>query len=292
MKDARQLLSMQHVYLKSLLKIHPELEGLELETKFKRDLECPECGEQEKGTGALFYRMVGNEDWHQAGEVFKCSLCRDAEALEAYMSISKQEQRNQIAERLMQEYLMLPEGLANAGFKNYDEINQVTANAKEKAIAYTKGFSANPENRYNLLIQGNPGTGKSHLCAAITRTLKEKGFIVGYITTGQVLTKIKSTYQKGSAKTEESILEDLKKIDCLVIDDIGSEAIGGKEDWRKGMIFELVESRNGKPTIYTSNLTESELERAVGERVNSRLYNNTQFIDLFTEDYRKKLRVV
>jgi DNA replication protein DnaC len=59
------------------------------------------------------------------------------------------------------------------------------------------------------------------------------------------------------------------------------------------MIFELVESRSGKPTIYTSNLTDTDLPKAVGGRVFSRLYDNTKFIDLFIEnyDYRKTRKI-
>ncbi|MGO5012795.1 ATP-binding protein [Niallia sp. Sow4_A1] len=154
-----------------------------------------------------------------------------------------------------------------------------------------KTFLASEQDRYNLLIQGNPGTGKTHLCVAIARTLKEKGFIVGFLTTGQLLSKIKSTYNKASIITEENIFKDLKKLDLLILDDLGAEASGGNDDWRKSIIFEIVESRSGKPTIYTSNLTDQDLPMVVGERVFSRLYDNTKFIDLFTEDYRKKLRI-
>jgi len=81
--------------------------------------------------------------------------------------------------------------------------------------------------------------------------------------------------------TEEKVFKDLKKLDLLIFDDLGSEAIGGNDDWIRSKIFELVESRSGKPTIYTSNLTHQDLPMTLGKRVFSSLYDNTKFIDLF-----------
>lgn len=292
MQAVNGLLSFDKVFKDQVLRKVPELKGIEFEVEFQKNIKCPGCGSiDEKGAGALFYRVNKNSEWIQAGESFKCSSCRDAEALLTYMNTDLTEQRQQISNRLTKEYYLLPDGLKNAGFKNYQETNKVTARAKRKAIDYTKSFIAGEKDRFNLLLTGSCGTGKSHLSVAISRTLKEKGFIVGFLTTGQLLSKIKSTYNKGSSKTEEDIFRDLKRIDCLILDDVGSEAIGGNEDWRKGMIFEIVESRSGKPTIYTSNLTEEDLDKAVGGRVYSRLFDNTQFIDLFTDDFRKNRQI-
>lgn len=287
MQEASKLLSFDHVFRKSVLRDHPELEGQEFETEFKHGINCPKCGAAgDQGTGALFYRVKDGE-WIQSGQTHKCQKCRDAEALNVYMESSLREQRQQIAQRLAKEYFQLPDNLKNAGFKNYSETNKTTSKAKKDAMDYVKFLIAGEKS--NLLIMGNPGTGKSHLCAAIARTMQDKGFTVGFLTTGKLLSMIKATYNKGAAKTEQGIFEDLNKLDLMIFDDIGAESTGGNEDWRKAMVFELVESRSAKPTIYTSNLTDTDLPKAVGGRVFSRLYDNTKFIDLFIEnyDYRK-----
>ncbi|USK28180.1 ATP-binding protein [Bacillus sp. CMF21] len=105
-------------------------------------------------------------------------------------------------------------------------------------MTYTKMFLAGE--LYNLLIMGNPGTGKSYLCAGTIKEVKEKGISVGFLTTGQLLSMFKTTYRKGAAKSEEDIFRDIKRIGLLVLDDVGSEAIGGNDDWRKGMLFQIV----------------------------------------------------
>jgi DNA replication protein DnaC len=266
------------------------LEGKEIETMFKSGFDCPKCGQRnDNTTGAIFYRENKTDEWKQSGKIFECSDCRSHEALGLFMENSLKKQKNEIAIRLAKDYFHIPGNLNEPGFKNFFETDNVTAKAKGEAICFTKEFLDG--NGYNLLIMGNPGTGKTHLSAAIARTAKEKGYTVGFLTTGYLLSLIKATYQKGAEKSESEILRDIGKLDLLILDDVGSEAKGGNDDWRKSMIFEVVESRSGKPTIYTSNLTDTDLPIAVGERVFSRLYDNTKFIDLFTEDYRKRLRI-
>lgn len=256
----------------------------------KQSLQCPKCAEEK--TDGLYYQIYGEEEWKQINNnPWPCDRCRGQEAFEKYQKESLVQSKLLIAERLTKEYFHIPECLTNSGFKNYKETNKITAAAKGKAILFTKTFLASEKERHNLLIMGNPGTGKTHLCVAIARTLKEEGFTVGFLTTGTLLSMIKETYQKGAAKTEAEIFRDLKKFDLLILDDLGSEANGGNNDWRIGMLFEIVESRSGKPTIYTSNLTGTDLKNAVGSRVYSRLYDNTKFIDLFTEDYRKNFQI-
>lgn len=268
---------------KIVLKNHPELESCHLEFEFRFGLKCPDCGKNERR--GLFYR-TDHGDWQPNGETF-CKYCEDKKLAKRLTTITFPEN---LKERLEREYYLIPENLKNAGFKNYEELDDITTKAKEAAMNYAKEFLAGE--RFNLLILGNPGTGKSHLSVAIARTIKLKDYIVGYLTTGEVLRKIKNTYRPGASKTEEDIFKDLKRFDLLVLDDLGSESVGGNDDWRKAMLFEIVNSRLGLPTVYTSNLDDLQLPEAVGSRVSSRLYDNTKFIDIFTADYRQKLKRV
>lgn len=265
-----------------VLKNHPELEGKDLEVEYKYGFECPDCGTN--GRNGLFFRVDGGE-WQPNGEL----ACYECANRELARTLSRVSFPDNLKERLEKEYFLIPDNLKDAGFKNYEVLDSVTGKAKEQSMDYVKKFLAGE--RFNLFMKGNPGTGKSHLCAAIARTIKAKDYIVGYVTTGEILRKIRATYTAGASKTEEGIFKDLKRFDLLVLDDLGSESIGGNDDWRKGMLFEIVNSRLGKPTIYTSNLDDPELPTAIGSRVHSRLYDNTKFIDLFTDDYRKKLKI-
>ncbi|MDF2947599.1 MAG: hypothetical protein K0S51_2278 [Bacillales bacterium] len=242
------------------------------------------------------YRIHGTNEWIPIiciNEI-KCKSCTDKMMLSEDMDYNKHQLHDQLNNRFGKEYWYIPEDLKKAGFKNFyiEGMPSSIYEAKISAIEYVKNFLENPDKRYNLVLLGNPGTGKTHLATAIARTIKDKGFLVGYITTGALLAKIKATYQQGASKTEESILNDLGKFDLLILDDIGSEARSTDEfDWSKNKLFEIVNKRIGKPTIYTSNLNEKYLPTAIGERVFSRLHNNTRFIELLTGDYRMTLQI-
>ncbi|MEH7445191.1 ATP-binding protein [Bacillus sp. JJ1122] len=288
MDKPRKFLTLQDCCNDAIKKLRPELsEQQGIQTEFREGLTCPYCNKP--FGGAMFYKVAGSEEWIQANEVIGCRNCRDRQAFYYYQENSLREQKLEISKRLMVEYFMLPEDLKNAGFQNYEKTDAVTSKAKLSSIDYVNAYLKG--DLFNLLIMGNPGTGKSHLCVAIARNLQSKGKTIGFITTGKLLNKIKGTYSSNSVKTEEGIMQDISKLDLFILDDVGTESAGGSDDWRKSKLFEIVNSRIGKPTIYTSNLTDKDLPFAVGDRVFSRLYNNTKFIDLFTADYRKKLKI-
>lgn len=278
--------------LKNKVKI-PELQDRDdFIVEYKRNsLDCPKCGAK-NATGGFFYKFYGSDEWvYKGGKPLECDKCSSEISWAEYKERTERERLDYINQRVEQEYYSVPENLKEAGFKNYQQLDNVTTKAKAAAVQYVKDFLEG--NRYNLLMQGNPGTGKSHLSVAIARTIKAKDsdYIIGFITTGELLRKIKDTYSAGASRSEADIFKDLKLMDLLILDDLGSEAIGGNDDWRKGMLFEIINSRLGKPTIYTSNFTDDELPTAIGARSFSRLYDNTKFIDLFTDDYRKKLKI-
>jgi DNA replication protein DnaC len=279
-------------YRDAIRKRVPELKDIEdFEVKFDKEvLPCINCSTGK--SHSFFYRTKGEQTWIQVDEPGKCDACEKRELFRIYQKESMEERMRSIGERILKEYCHIPETLRKkAGFKNYIETDQVKARAKQNAIRFTKEFLDPTGERYNLFFMGSPGTGKTHLCTAIAKNAMTEGKTIAFLTTGQLISIFKSTYNKSSIKTEQDILNDIKNADLLILDDLGSEAIGGNDDWRKAIIFEVVECRNGKPTIYTTNLTDDKLSTAVGERVLSRLYENTKLVDLFTDDYRKRLQI-
>ncbi|RKQ32307.1 ATP-binding protein [Oceanobacillus halophilus] len=242
------------------------------------------------------YRFYEKKEWTPAinEQSINCKSCTDQKELAKVLKANHISTKEYLSKRFEKQYWEIPDDLKHAGFKNFlVDSNSNVFEAKRTSIEYVKKFTEiEPERRYNLLIMGNPGTGKTHLVTAIARTLRKKGFLVGFITTGKLLGKIQSTFNKGSSYTKEDIYKDIKRFDLLILDDLGSEAKSKDEfDWSKKELFEIVNLRIRKPTIYTTNYNEKHLPTAIGERVYSRLYNNTKFIKLVTDDYRKKFLI-
>lgn len=292
MKDATA--SLDEFFRRSLKHYVDELKGRDDYEARMVEVDCITCD----GTAnRVEYRFIGEGGWKLVDTKIKseCKSCTDSRIIGRKIEDDKTDLKGRLMARHENEYWFIPDDLKDAGFKNFKigGGNDVIG-AKRVAIDYVKSFiGIDPGERSNLIFMGNPGTGKTHLSTAIARTLKEQGFHVGFLTTGMLLTKIKSTYNKGSSQTEEDIFKDLRKFELLVLDDLGSESKSKDEfDWSKNKLFEIVNLRIGKPTIYTSNFNEKHLPIAVGERVFSRLYNNTRFIELVTDDYRKNYQIV
>lgn len=258
-----------------LFKMKPELLGEARDVQLLK-FECPTC--KQMTIDGWEYELNGEIKRQTAG-----SFCNSCHTIELSRKVTAELQEKRI-DQLISNWWYLSDN-DTSGFKNYAPTNDITLKARDNAIAYTQAFSQKSLKEKNLLIMGNPGTGKTHLSKAISRTLKARGFLVGYISSVELFNKIKATFDRG---TTERVYEEMKKLDLLVIDDVGVETTKLNDvSWTVRAWTEIIDARLGKPNIWTTNLDEIALSEVVGARANSRMYENTRFIDLFTDDYRK-----
>lgn len=80
----------------------------------------------------------------------------------------------------------------------------------------------------------------------------------------------------------------------LIVDDLGAE-LGALDANTKAtnfinrVLFDVFDGRQGKSTIFTTNLTGERLEGAYDERIVSRIFNNFRAIVFKdTKDFRRK----
>ena len=98
------------------------------------------------------------------------------------------------------------------------------------------------------------------------------------------LTKFKEVINK---KDEE--FEDLKKqlleVDLVIWDDIAASKLS---DYDHTNLLTYIDQRklNGKSNIYTGNLNEQELIEALGNRLKSRVWNDSTVVELYGKDRR------
>lgn len=119
-----------------------------------------------------------------------------------------------------------------------------------------------------LIISGSPGTGKSHVAAAISREIILKGYSVFFCYTAKFLRETYAAYREITSEVLESVFDRACSPDLLIFDDICSVDItafdrvtwGYKSDWIIGLLTRIYEYRISKklPTMILTVDTKEE----------------------------------
>lgn len=244
--------------------------------KFIKTFICEDCGEDVEQKELTI--PIGPREGEKIIANYGC-ICADIEL--ANESIKLQ---NKLKNRRMREmfdyYSLVNHSLQQATLENYEPTNDELTNAKQNITNYINEFDGTK----NLLLHGSYGTGKSHLSIATTKALMEKGYECLFLSLPKLLTKIKETYNNDGV-TEDELLEMIQRVDLLVLDDLGAEH---NTDWVNSKLFEILDGRAGKATIYTTNLNSSDLRKQINERNFSRMMENTDIIPMNGRDYRRR----
>lgn len=205
--------------------------------------------------------------------------CEDLEIAKKALENRERAKRQKLKEKF-DYYSLINKSLETATLKNYNPTNSELFEAKQRIMTYIQDF----DGQRNLLLHGNYGTGKSHLSVSVTKELMAKGYTCLFVSLPKLFTKIKETYNNIGV-TEDELLQMIQDVDLLVLDDIGAEQ---QTEWANTKLFEILDDRSGKATIYTTNLSSQELRGHINERNVSRMMENTEVIKMTGKDYRRK----
>ena len=151
-------------------------------------------------------------------------------------------------------------------------------------------FVENGENLY--IFSQNLGNGKTTWAIKIMQSYFNKiwagnGFVQRglFIHTPSFLTKFKEVINKKDEEFKKK-KKQLLEVDLVIWDDI---AAGKLTDYDHTNLLTYIDQRklNGKSNIYTGNLNENELTVAVGNRLKSRIWNDSSTVELFGKDRRE-----
>lgn len=239
------------------------------------DNRCPKCNKKylfKDGKEFCFHcEMIAPEDKKVSAEASEWIKNREVDELLTYFKDKS----------------LMNIDLEEATFENYHPRNQLQYEALEKSKGYAKSF----DKKKRLLFQGRPGIGKSHLAASIVKEVIKQKCTGIFISVPRLMTELKATYNKNSQLSEIEVLTALQKVDLLVLDDLGidREGINDKAStWAKQKVYEIVDSRVGQATVYTTNFSGKELLTMYGERDFSRMVQNCEVIKMDGENYRLK----
>lgn len=165
--------------------------------------------------------------------------------------------------------------LLQAEFDNYQTSSQQEHRALEAALGICERIREGQI--FNALFTGPAGSGKSHLAMAIAKNCIAPNCRVLYAASDELMRKIRDTFNnKDSGESEESYIDRLASAEVLVLDDLGAETGGigtnrRASDFTQNVLYSLMNRRQGKVTIITTNLSPEEIVQIYDSRLASRL---------------------
>lgn len=144
------------------------------------------------------------------------------------------------------------------------------------AKEYADNFAYHQARGDGLYIEGTNGTGKTHLAAAIALQLIHEGVPVICKTSSDLLLDIKKSFD-GDGMRESDVLDIYKRVDLLIIDDLGKEQCS---DWSMSTLYSILNDRyeDMKPTIVTTNYNADALVAALTPKG----FDNTKIVAIIS----------
>lgn len=190
----------------------------------------------------------------------------------------------------------MPKDILKADFSEFDFDNVGRENAHEKALMFIHNYLQTKKGK-GLYLYGPFGTGKTYMLSAIAGALGKMGVVCGLVYFPELIAEIKASFSDETNSSYEKI-EQLKNIEVLMLDDIGSESM---TSWMRDEVLGRIlnyRMHQGLPTFFTSNLNyhqlqmhysytqKGEVEEIKGARILERIKALTIPVELKGTNYR------
>lgn len=219
----------------------------------------------------------------------KCPDCKEAEHAKERMEKARAEMERQQAKlSAMIDEACIPARFIGRTFENFRVNSKGQAAALAVAKEYVENFNKHRKSGTGLIFSGLPGTGKSHLAAAILQGVMPDNAGL-YITCMGLIRSVRGTWRKDSEKSESEMLRSFCNVPLLVLDEIGVQY---GTDGEQTILFDVLDRRYREmmPTILLTNQATAGFKEFIGERSYDRLVEVSRWVPFDWESYRATAR--
>lgn len=206
------------------------------------------------------------------GKSIRYEACPECSKIEAgrYSVLAREREERERLERL--EKAKRASGLGTRHIRceltNYTVSSAGQAKALASATEYVDAIANGSASC--LIMCGKVGTGKTHLAAAMVNRLVERRIKCRIVKLADLVREIKSTWAKGSERSEGDVIAFYSALPVLFIDEVGVQF---GSDTEKLLISEIIDNRYQelRPTVLISNLDAQGVKQCIGDRSFDRL---------------------
>lgn len=211
---------------------------------------CSHCGSEVKRK--LFSPIfAGDKPITRSTYIFPACSCMTA-IIAKDEKKKERRQRRSYMEQVYKQNLM-NDSLMVASFNSFIE-----RPGTEIPLREAKKFANNFESqKTGILLYGDPGNGKSHLCASIHHKLDEDGHVSLFLEVQRLLNLTDDARKFSSKVNLNDVINAAIQADLLTLDELGAGKL--TQDDLTDVLFPIINGRMGKPTNYTTNLNLDEL---------------------------------
>ena len=220
---------------------------------------------------------------------YQCEKCKDT----GYIGNTKCSCYKSKLITLYYEAFELQTSLRNCNFKKFnmnlfsnefDKHHKLSQRKNMEQICnkITKRYIPNFSNHNaNLLLCGPSGTGKTFLSWCIAKELLDRGYLVIYKTSAEIMSDLRNIVIENNSTLKDLLIN----CDLLIIDDLGTELTNS---FTISELFIILNTRllNGKKTIISTNLNPAQLGELYSQRIFSRIFDKFKMIKFIGDDLR------
>lgn len=184
---------------------------------------CPKCG------GTMFVQVM-KDGYTMASP---CPAARTQSRMDRYNAAN------------------IPARFREARFDNFD-LDSLPGKGKTIESMFIRKIRDFSQGQRGIILEGGPGTGKTHLlCAAARHLTIELNQSVRYVDFSVLLSEIRSIYQSPNAvQSEADLIEDLVRVPVLFLDELGKGRDRSNE-FEMRIIDEIINRRYNDDSLTT-----------------------------------------